>query len=810
MKHLLTFFFLMTSILSYAQHTITGKVYDERTRQALDFVNVSAYEKGSCSIPTHGTSTDENGSFVMLLTKGKYTIRFSFIGYKEIEKEITLTDQPINLGKVYLQEDNQQLEEIEVLAQGSNMRFELDKKVFSVDQNIASSGGVATDILQNIPSVDVDGEGNVSLRNSESVEVWINGKPSGLTADNRAQILQQLPAESIKEIEVITNPSAKYDPEGTSGIINIVMKKDRKAGYYGSVAAGVHYPTGSDKTGYNVSGNINYSQGRVDSYLNIGYRRFQGMGGRLSDRYDYMGADTIRLYQIGNNEHGGGGLFIRAGVDVRLTDKSTIGLSGFGMFNKNSNESLNNYEQSNCVTNTILRSYERSELGTGKRPGYDITLDYRVNFTEKQNLIASVSYASHNSSNTSVYKQHTITSDTLSSWQEQNSQNNNSHWTIKADYTNNFTPNSRLEVGWQTSLRQLLNHAEATDLISKQPLDAFYNHFDYKEQVHALYATYGNRFWERLSVQVGLRGEYMLRNTETNGTKNEPKSYFELFPSAYLSYSLPHNHELQLNYTRRVDRVRGRQINPFRDMSDSTNIFYGNPDLLPQFSSALELNYLKNWERHTLSAGVFYRFTDQVIQNIRYVTNGQMENTFVNVSKSQNIGIEIVGKNRLWGNLLQLTTSLNGYYSQMDSATYRLDKATVFIPQQNNFTWSARVNASFMFLKNLSAQLTGRYSSPRLIAQGRTTHSYAIDLGLRTSFLDNQLSLNLMARDILNSRGRKSERWSDNFYEYSENQWHGRTIGLTLTYNFGNMKPKKKPMRENMSMSEDDGMGGED
>ncbi|MBO7258830.1 MAG: TonB-dependent receptor [Paludibacteraceae bacterium] len=805
MKKLLTILLTITSLVAQAQYDVIGKVYDARTRQTLDFVNVSSYTKGQ-TVPLNGTSTDTNGAFKLSLPNGQYILRFTFIGYQEIEKNITVNNQAVNLGKIYLQEDNQQLQEVEVVAQGSNMRFELDKKVFSVDQNIASAGGVATDILQNIPSIDVDGEGNVSLRNSESVEVWINGKPSGLTAENRGQILQQLPAESIKEIEVITNPSAKYDPEGTSGIINIVMKKNRKAGYYGSVAAGVTYPTGG-KLGYNVSANINYSQGRVDSYLNIGYRHFSGRGANLSDRYDYMGTDTTRLYQKGVNEHGGGGLFLRAGIDVRITDKSTIGLSGFGMLNRNANESARQYELTNCINNSILRSYDRNEDGKGKHPGYDLTLDYRVNFTEKQNLIASVSYSSHKSSNTSIF-QNTVNSDTLSR-EEQYSKNDNSRWTIKADYTNNFTQNSRLEIGWQTSLNNRLNIAEATNLLTNQPLEAFYNHFDYHEQIHALYATYGNRFWERLSVQVGLRGEYMLRNTETNGTPNEPKSYFELFPSAYISYSFPKNHELQLNYTRRVDRVRGRQINPFRNMSDSTNIFYGNPDLSPQFSSALELNYLKNWERHTISAGLFYRFTDQVIQNIRYVTGGQMENTFVNVSKSQNVGLELVGKNRLWGNLLQLTTSINAYYSQMDSATYKFDKATVFIPKQNNFTWSARLNASFMFTKFLSGQITGRYSSPRLIAQGKTTHSYALDLGLRAAFLDNQLSINLMARDILNSRGRKSERWGDNFFEYSEHQWHGRSIGLTLTYNFGNMKPKRRPMRESIT-ADDEGMGGEE
>lgn len=794
------------TIASYAQISVTGKLLDAETENPIDFANISVSKSGETA-PFTGTVTDADGNFTISLSKGTYIVKCSFIGYIEKSKTIKVDSKPLQMGNIYLESDNQQLQEIEVVAQGSNMRFELDKKVFSVDQNIASAGGVATDILQNIPSVDVDGEGNISLRNNESVEVWINGKPSGLTADNRGQILEQLPAESIKEIEVITNPSAKYDPEGTAGIINIVMKKNRKAGYYGSVSAGTNYPWGGIP-GYNASANINFSQGIVDSYLNIGYRNNNSIGGTLSDRYDYLPTDTINLYQIGKNNRNYNGLFVRAGIDFRITDNSSIGLSGFGMFGKNTTNNTKNYEEKNITTDTHIRTYDRLEEGSGKFPGGNVTLDYRIDFTPKQNLWASVNYSQHNSSNSSTYTQNDVTNGTqLSSKQQQNKTNNNSRWTIKADYTNNFTENSRLEAGWQTSLRYQLSTADAMDLLTQQPLEEFYNDFDYREQVHALYVTYGNRFWEKLSAQVGLRGEYMLRHTTTNGVENKPQSYFQLFPSAYLSYSLPKGNELQVNYTRRVDRPRGRQINPFKDLSDSTNISYGNEELLPQFSSALELNYLKNWQSHTLSAGLFYRYSDGVIQNIRYVTNGQMENTFVNVSRSQNAGIELVSKNKLWGEFLQLTTSVNAYFSQMDSATYSFEKATVYIPQQNNFTWSARMNASFLFLKNLTGQITGRYSSPRLLAQGRTAHSYALDLGLRATFFDRQLSVNLMARDILDSRGRKSENWSDNFYEYSEFQWHGRTIGLTVTYNFGNMKPKKKnkpvdTMDESMEMDE--------
>ncbi len=798
----LTIMLWLSAIAAYSQYSIKGVLLDGATRLPIDFANVTLY-KPDDTVPLTGNSTDENGKFELKnIANGTYKIVFSFIGYTEKEQTFTVENKAINLGKIYLEEDNKMLQEVEVVAQGTTMRFELDRKVFSVDQNIASAGGAATDVLENIPSVEVDNEGNISLRNNENVEVWINGKPSGLTAENRAQILQQLPADNIEEIEIITNPSAKYSPEGTAGVINLVMKKNRKGGYYGSANAGILYPWG-DIPGGMAGINFNYSKGIVDTYINVGYRQMRAVGSSMSDRYNYNATDTTRLYQSGENNRTMGGIFTRAGVDVRITDNSSIGFSGFGMFANKSNQDNNiHYWLSEFPSDTALRNYERLETATGHRPSYNFSLDYNIDFTKAHNLFISASTRNFMNDNTSIYTQNDLVTGEpeLENSQEQYSNGHNNTWEFKADYTYKITEGSRLEAGWQTTLQNNLSNSGATDRMTGEEIAAYKDKFEYNEQRHAAYITYGNRFFDKLSAQVGLRTEYMMRQTATLDVPNEPKSYLQLFPSAYLSYVLPQEDEIQLNYTRRIDRPRGRQINPFRDFSDSTNISYGNGDLLPEFSSALELNYLKNWESgQTLSGGLFYRFTDDVIQNVRYVNDmGVMENTYINVSQSQRLGVELVSKNRLFKNFLQLTTSLSGYYSTMDAAEYTFNNAaTVYIDAQRNFAWRARINAMMMFGKDFSGQITGRYSSPQLVIQGKTTHMYAIDLGLRKTFFDKKLGLNFSVRDILNSRNRSSERWGDNFYQISENRFMGRHLNLMLTYNFGNMKPKQsKPNRE--------------
>ncbi|MBR1631810.1 MAG: TonB-dependent receptor, partial [Paludibacteraceae bacterium] len=729
----------LLAVLASAQYNITGRVIDEMSRQPLDFVNVALYAKNQTT-PLQGVMSDAQGRFTLTnVAPGAYNVEVSFVGYSTRQRAVSVSTQSVDIGRIALREDVKQLGEVEVVTQGSTMRFELDRKVFSVDQNIASTGGSASDALENIPSVEVDNEGNISMRNSEDVEIWINGKPSGLTADNRAQLLQQMPAETIQEIELITNPSAKYNPEGTAGIINIVLKRDRKAGYYGSVSAGIDYPDGARQPGYKLNASVNMNAGIVDAYLNVGYNTRAAAGSSWSDRINYLTADTTRLLQDGTTDRNSGGIFLRGGIDLHLGAKSTLGLSAFGVVGDRSENNRDiSYTLTDLATGSTLRNYMRSNHTKGGRPSYNLALDYRIDISRQQNLALNVSYRNFDIHNKADIIQTTLIDNTVDNGQLQKPDETNHNWEMKADYEWKPTDQSRLEAGWQSDISHRTQLNSATDQISKAELTAFYNDFDYREQIHAAYITYGNRFFDRLSLQVGLRGEYFRRQTSTASytvTIDNNKSYWQLFPSAYIAYTLPHNHELQLNYTRRVDRPRGWRINPFRDLTDSTTISYGNPELMPQFTHSLELNYLKMFEQHTLTASLFYKLTEETQQNVRYMNGDVMESTYINMATRQETGLEFIWKARVksW---LQLTSSVSGYYARLQAADDVLNSIPVHVEGSTAFTWRARINASLMFTKTFSGQLTGRYSSPRVEAQGSRTSSYSIDLGLRKSFFD--------------------------------------------------------------------------
>lgn len=835
-KRLIILFLIIANSLNLFAAEVTGKVIDAGTKQPIDFANVSVLKAdgegtNGESLVT-GTITDEKGNFTLDIKDGEYTLVVSFMGYGEQRKAITVAGKPLNIGRVALKEDTQMLKDVEVVGQGSSMRFELDKKVFTVDQNIASAGASVTDVLENIPSVDVDQEGNISLRNSEDVEIWINGRPAGLTSENRAQVLQQMPAGTIEKIELITNPSAKFSPEGTSGIINLVMKKDRAAGYYGSIQAGINYALAKPWTtppGGNIGFNINFNAGPVDGYFNVGYRYHISNGGSITDRYNLSGMGSkeldstlinSHLEQEGIQTHRGGGMFARAGLNFRLAEGHTLGVSGFGMvsdpkvFNNR-----NSYQRTYLLTladGTISRDYTRDQNGNGSHPGGNGTLDYTFEL-DNHKLYVSGTYNNFGWNSWTEYTQadHILTTnDTVYTYQDQNNTNSNQSIEVKADYEWKPTPQSRLEAGYDYTRNWSDSKADAhnnnADGSHIKELFPYFSDVQGLTQNHALYITYGNRFWDKLSIQVGLRGEYYMRHLESMYKDNtgtvldsyagmehkKDTAYFQIFPSAYISYDFGNGHELQLNYTRRINRPWGHQINPRMDFSDNTNISYGNVDLLPAYSNNLELNYLKTWERHTLSAGVFWKYREGAVQNVKYMDGEVMKNTYLNVATRQELGVEVVAKNRLFGELLQLTTSANFYWNNIAAVNQVISHQGVDIPVnlagQNIFAGSVRINAQFLFTKNFSGQISANYRSPRVVAQGTTSHSYSIDIGLRHTFLNKQLALALNVRDLLDSRARRNTTWGEGFWQFSENRWHSRSISFTITYNFGNQQGRKR------------------
>lgn len=792
-----------------ASGLVKGKVIDSKSKEALEFVNVSIKKKGSDQI-VKGATTDLDGNFIIgNLAPGTYVVNVSYIGYTPYEKEFTINpnQKSVSLRMIPLAEDSQMLGEVQVVGQKPQMRFDIDKKVFNVDQNIASSGGSASDVLSNIPSVDVDNEGEVSLRGNSNVTIWINGKASGLSADNRAEILEQMPAESIENIEVITNPSAKYSPEGTAGIINIVLKEDRKAGYYGSAQAGA-----DTDGGYNASANINYSSGKVEAYANLGYRERRMKGGGYTDRLNIGETDTTFLNQTSSSKNNGGNVFARMGVTWNVTSKDHLSLGGFGMFGSRSGK--NGIDYLSNTPGSFLSSRRTSDSDNDMNGG-NIELGYKHDFSKKSNLDLTASWNSWGMDNHTVYDQFSEYGEGVETTSYQRQLNNirNHNWEFQADYVNSFDDRNKLEAGYKGTLSRQNSPVETYSGPTESTAEAeqsLFNRFLYNQDIHALYATYSTKFGP-LGLQAGLRGEYSKVDTKSlayGQTESDVSpykhDYFSLFPSVFLSYALPKDNEIQLNYTRRISRPWGGQLNSFMNITDSTNISFGNPRLSPQYSNAFELNYIKNWGEHLLSLSGYYRNTNDVIQRIRFLEGDIMKSTYENVAKSQSAGVEIVGKDKLF-RILDLTTTVNLFYSKLDGFTYQPSGAVepVVGKAEENFSWNARMIANLMLPYSISLQVTGNYNAKQVVAQGYRKPNYSLDAGLRKSFLDKKLSLSINARDLLDSRKRHTITSGAGFEQDDMNWRGGRRFGFTLTYSFGNMRAKKSKPERQMNMSDD-------
>lgn len=827
MKKLIIFSLLVFyAAYSHAQCSVRSKVEDTQTGESMPFVNVAVYNRSSSKF-VKGAITDEKGLFYIdNLPYGDYTVKLTYIGYTTLEKEFSVTKDKRNMNfkKLYMNDNSQTLDEVTVTAQRPTMRLEVDRKSFDVSQDITNAGGDATDVLENIPSIEVDTDGNISLRGNTSVEVWINGKASGLTSDNRAEILQQLPSESIERIEVIDNPSAKFSAEGSAGIINIILKKNRQAGYYGSVQAG-----GSSRGSANVNGNLNFNVGRFEGYASLGYRHRSNDGGSMSYQ-EYLNTNQYQSYTA-YNDRMGNNLFARAGLTYRATDKDEFTLSGMTMVGGHHNGGTTPYHYGTIGAPQDSYIMLRRSTGSSDMNIYYGEFNYRHNFTDKHYLDFTVDFNKWKMNQSNIYQDSTTYIDemlpTEYDYQNRPMHNNNRSWEVKLDYENPITDKIMLQAGYQGNFSRENSPQESYiddsswEGVNQVEDQAYYNRFIYNMDLHALYATATMKFG-RLGVMAGLRGEYWRVNTESYNyeqehdpsKRNNPfkKDYFQLFPSVFLSYQIDETQQLQLNYTRRLRRPWGGQLNSFKNTRDASMISFGNPELTPEFSNSFSLNYLKTWEEHSMLVSAYYRPTSDVIQRIKYQssTDNMMYQTYMNVSNSLSTGLELVLKNKIC-RILDLTTTANAYYYKLDGFTYNIDGQTITGESNNNFTWNARMQASLMLPWDISLQLSGRYRARQVITQGYRKANFSMDLGLRKTFLNKKLTLAINCRDLLNTRKFENYTSSDTFTRYQKNWRSGRTVNLSLTWNFGNMKAKAPKKKVNNSANEDsENMNGMD
>ena len=793
-KNLLPALFLAVPTMMWANGNITGKVTNKSTGEPMDFVTIQLVDAKTGKPLAIGTSTDENGVFTLPNVKdGNYVVKITNIGSVDQERPVTVKGSAIDIGIIPLSDDTKMLQEVVVEGVKSQMRFELDRKVFTVDANVTAAGTSASELLESIPSVEVDQDGEVSLRGNSSVTIWINGKESGLTADNRAQILEQIPGETIDRIEVITNPSAKYSPEGTAGIINIILKKDRRAGYYGSAEL-----SGNSRGGGNVGANINFSSSKFEAFAGLGFRMRHNTGGSKMNRvFD----DDTFTNSVGESHNHGNNVFMRLGATWHATDNDDFSVSGFGMLGHNWGRSLTTYESNvpgNWLTN-LDYSHNRGDMR-----GAHAEIGYTHKWTDNHTLDVTASYNHWGGPSWRSYEQEITYPSNIEEdiYQEQNMDMGSNSWEVKVDYTKQLTQWLKIEAGYNGNFGKEDTPTDTFQGTSQDDMtrnEDRYNRFIYNNDINALYATFGGTV-NRFSFSAGLRGEEWQVRTRSlkwgqtiADVPEYKKTNFALFPSVFLSLSLPYDNEMQINYTRRLRRPWGGQLNSFHDISDPTNISYGNPELQPQYSNAYELNYIKSWTWHMISVSAYLRTTTNMMNRISYLDGDVMYSTWANVADETNSGCEIVLKDNFF-NKLDLTTTLNLYNNHISAWNYNfLAESGNLVPlsgdKQDSFAWSIRAMAGVRLPWSLSLQATGNYNSKMLAAQGSRQGGWSVDLGLRKNFGNWSVAVN--CRDLFDSRRFKSTTTGPNYEQFNERWRGGRTFRLTLKYSFGNMKSSK-------------------
>ena len=792
----------------------------------MDFVTIQLLDEKGKPLAI-GTSTDLDGNFLLQnVGDGKYLLKVSNIGSVEQERPVIVSGSDIVIDDIHLADDAKVLQEVVVEGIKSQMRFELDKKVFSVDANVTVAGTSASELLESIPSVEVDQDGEVSLRGNSSVTIWINGKESGLTADNRAQILEQIPAETIDRVEVITNPSAKYSPEGTAGIINIILKKERRAGYFGSAEL-----SANSRGGGNVGVNFNYNHSKIDAFAGLGFRMRRNTGGSIMDRqYD----EGFFTKAEGKSPNRGNNVFIRLGATYHPTDKDDISLSGFGMFGHNNNRSYTDYVST--LPNNWLTNLNHSKTN-GNMRGAHAELGYTHKWSDTNKLDINGSFNYWGGHNKNTYEQDQTYDFPYPGFTDYDPENNiyyndvyqeqtmnlrNRGWEIKVDYENQFTDWLKLGTGYNGNFNKENTPTDTYSGTSKDDIKqdpSLYNRFIYRNDINALYATLGGTV-KSFSYSAGLRAEQWTVNTKslkygetTEGTPYYKKNNFALFPSVFLSLSLPYDNEMQVNYTRRLRRPWGGQLNSFQDISNPTNISYGNPELQPQYSNSYELNYLKSWTWHMLSVSAYLRTTSNMTNRISYLIGDILYSTWANVADETNAGCEIVLKDNFF-KIIDLTTTLNLYNNHISAWDYYVNPIKEGIAtdnteiihlkgdKQNSFAWSIRAMLGIKIPWSMSFQANGGYNSRMLTAQGSRDGGWSVDIGLRKNLGNWSFSVN--CRDLFNSRRFKSTTYGENYTQHSERWRGGRTVRFTIKYSFGNMGAKKNNKEDGEPM---DGSG---
>jgi outer membrane receptor protein involved in Fe transport len=727
-----------------------------------------------------GTATDLEGKFELNVRPGNYEVTVSFIAYRDSKQNVDLREGDVDLGKVLLQPKTELMDEVVVAAKKSYMELSLDKRVYNVGQDPNNAGSNAQQILETVPSVQVDVDGTVSLRGSTNVRILIDGKPSGLTGISTQDALRQLPGSLIEKIEVITNASAKYDAEGDAGILNIVLKKEKRSGFNGSFEVNTGYPHN-----HGGSANINYRKGKVNFFGSLGAQYKQNPGGGRSYQQFILEDTTFAYERIRKQDRGGVSGNARFGIDYFVNEKTNITASGLYGRAWNENNSELNYtdiDEAGIVTQLVERTEEEIE----NTQNVEANLNFRRTFKiPDQLLTADVRwFLSEGLENADLFEQ----GNNYDLTQRTNNLENERNWLFQTDYVHPFKDKFKLETGLKATLRRLDNNylveQQNDSTMEWETLSQFDNNFIFDENVYAAYLMASGKL-KRFSMQGGLRVEYSDVTTELRKTnERNNRKYVSFFPTAHFSYEFSSNNSLQLSYSRRIRRPGFRELIPFMSLSDNRNIRAGNPNILPVFTHSAELGHLKTWMNGTLLSTIYYRHSDGVIENIaRADSTGIITSFPVNLSTSDAAGLELSFSYSIF-KWWRTTLNANLYYSKTNG------KYEEQLFYAETFAANGRFTTKWTVWKKLDIQTSFMYHAPQATPQGRSLSMYSWDAGLALDVLKGNGTITFSARDLLNSRRRRWEVNTPTLVSTNDFQWRARQFVLSFSYRL-NQKKKR-------------------
>ena len=773
---------------------LTGKVIDNDTKQPLEYATIVIKSLDGKIIT--GGITDTKGEFSIQVVKGVYDISIEFISFKTKTFKRKEIAGNTDLGTITLEVDAQTLNEVVVVAEKSTVEIRLDKKIYNVGKDMTVKGGTASDVLDNVPSVSVDVEGNVSLRGSENVRILINGKPSGLVGMSSTDALRQLPADAIEKVEVITSPSARYDAEGTAGILNIILRKGKANGFNGSVSASAGIPDN-----YGLSANLNYRTNKANFFGSGGYNYRNAPGSSKRDVINLFPSvntpdfrnETTDMDRKNNNYNA------RFGTEYFLTDKTSV--TGTVLYRESSGENVatntsKEYDANKNLTRTKIRVEDQKSDGK--------TTEYALNFMHDFNkdghkLTIDYQYENSTENNSAFINDRIIFPSALVNNPERNSTDNETKNTlIKSDYVLPLGKNTQFEFGFNANLNKLTSDylVEEFNPGTNQFVNNtnFSNTLNFEQNVYSLYSQYGKKI-NKFSYLLGVRMENTDRKINLLQTnENFDKNFTEFFPTVNLGLELSDSENLTLGYNRRLGRAGHWFLNPFESRTSETNVRKGNVDLDPTFTNAFDFGYLKRWEKLTLNTSLYYQ---HAINNIEMIQMDEIRNVNgvptdiiisspINLSSQDRYGFEFTTNYnpiKWW----KITNSFNFFKSVTDG---ELNGKSY---DNENVSWFTRLESRISLPGKIDWQTSGMYRGPSESAYNKTKGMFGMNLAFSKDVLKEKGTLALNVSDVFNTRKRESTNYTDRTIMESEFQWRKRQVILNFTYRFNE---KKKPQRQ--------------